>query len=72
MNKCFIIISQDSFTKNSKYKNGKFKVITDINENKTYGVFIKNETEIIKCYVSGKECNSEDEWKLLVEHYMEE
>ena len=72
MNKCFVIESQDSFTKNSKYKNGKFKVIIDVNENKIYGVFLKNGTEIMKCSVSGKECYLEEEWDSLVKPYMEE
>ena len=70
MNKCFILISTNGVVnyKNESYQS---KSLSDVNENKKLGYFVKTKTSIL-CVFLGKKCKSESEWDSLVKHYTEE
>jgi len=70
LNKCFILISTDGVV---NYKNESYhsKSLSDVNENKKLGYFVRTNTSIL-CVFSGKIYESEKEWNSLVKPYMEE
>jgi predicted AAA+ superfamily ATPase len=78
MNKCYVLLTFTYFSGKKKDKDslGSTTEISlwDINENKQYGQFTRY--SLGKYYfqgeVSGKHCNSEQEWDALVKPYMEE
>lgn len=72
--KCFIQVTESGITKTENIKIFiTVKHLYDVNENKQYGTFIKN--DVVKkptCEVLEKKCNSEAEWDALVKPYMED
>ena len=65
MNKCFMLIEEEN-------RDSKRKELLDINESKTYGLFLhKAGSKISVCSVVDKICKSEEEWDLLVKPFMD-
>ena len=66
LNKCFMVITEDGVLE-------RYKKLLDVDENNSYGsIRVNNEQENLGCYVSEKKCKSEQEWDLIVKHYMEQ
>ncbi len=76
LNKCFILITATHYPGKKKDSLGITTDMSlwDINERKQYGQFFNAVTtkSCFQCEVSGKHCNSEQEWDDLVKPYMEE
>jgi hypothetical protein len=75
LNKCFILFTSTFTPRDSKKLSASTdKSLRDINENKTYGSFLKfeNDTKPFQCEFLDKYCSSEDEWDGLAKPYMEE
>jgi hypothetical protein len=74
LNKCFLLLTTTSYSKDKKTGALSMKLIVDINENKEYGSFNKflKDSVPLSCYVLEKNCSSEREWDSLVKPFMEE
>jgi len=73
LNKCFILVTTTIVQMDKPELSKYLKMLSDINENKNFGNFSKNGSEIISiCNVLDKGCYSESEWDSLVKPYMEE
>jgi len=75
LNKCFFLLTTSDLPYKDKNKSSStFIALYDINEQKEYGSFFKMQKDNMgfECKVSGKVCNSQDEWEALVKPYMEE
>jgi len=74
LNKCFILVTTTSISKDKNRDFLVMKNLFDINENKEYGGFAKF-TRSIKpndCRLLDKVCSSEQEWEQLIKPFMEE
>lgn len=67
LNKCFVSLV-------GSYNGGDTfgYVLTDVNENKDYGMYGQFNGKTRDCYVGDVSCVSESEWKVLIRPYMEE
>jgi len=77
LNKCFMLRTITSLSyKDKKKKKSSSKLVTlfDVNENKAYGAFFKQEenTAPFLCRVKDSVCASEAAWDALIRPYMEE
>ena len=74
LNKCFILVSTTVPPQDKQTDFLYMKFLSDINENKEYGSFLKSHKDPrpLTCYVLEKTCVSEMGWNLLIKPYMEE
>jgi hypothetical protein len=72
LNKCFMLITTNSYPKDKSRDIITIKTLIDINENKEYGNLVKIKNAIMTCEVANKQCKSENEWENLVRPFMEE
>ena len=72
LNKCFILEYGFNSTKDGKLLFD-YRELRDIHENKIYGKVVRdNNKSTLNCNVADNQCNSVEEWDLLVKPYMEE
>ena len=73
LNKCFITTTATSFIKRKgKLRMEVLKYLSDVNENKEYGIYNKIDNTEIGCKLLERFCESQSQWELLVKPYMEE
>ncbi len=75
LNKCFLLVNLINHIKNreNKIEKNRLKMLFDLHERKEYGaVLIFDNGELDSCSILDQICKSEQEWDLLVKHYMEE
>ncbi len=76
LNKCFYLETRNIFPENKTDGRVDWRILSDINENKTYGQFrhTSNSTNAApdECYVQEKKCSSAKEWIELVKPFMED
>jgi hypothetical protein len=79
-NKCFYLLKRESQRENYRDNRGLHKMIMllDLHENKSIGSYEGMTTEptmeekAFDCFVQGKRCASEEEWRALIKAFMEE
>ena len=77
LNKCFVLQTTTSFHYKDKEKKKTTSTLInlyDVNENKDYGTFFKDDVDQqpFQCYVLEAVCHSEAEWDALIKPYMQE
>ena len=75
LNKCFYLETSTALTPKGKNKGTSEQMgLYDINENKEYGQFFKNDSDKLPfvCNVQGAECRSKQEWDSLIRPFMNE